>query len=197
MEIGLASPGSEGGVSPPGRRPLESCLSGKRLDQSQSSRLARRPGLVMSSSGNRLDHSSSPASPSRPALAIGCLCFVLVGCPVGIWISRSDYLSAFITCFLPIVVFYYPLLLCGISLSKTGRVEPVLALWTPNLLMAVIAIPLGMLIGHTGKGTFLVVTGVNSLRALPTLGVLLLGVLSLLLRLLLALPVLSDRAARL
>ena len=34
-----------------------------------------------------------------------------------------------------------------------------------------------MLIGHTGRGTFLVVGGVNALRALPTLGVLLLGVL--------------------
>ncbi len=42
---------------------------------------------------------------------------------------------------------------------------------------ALIAIPMGMLIGHTGRGTFLVVTGVNALRALPTLGVLLLGVL--------------------
>ena len=35
-----------------------------------------------------------------------------------------------------------------------------------------IAVPIGMLIGHTGRGTFLVVTGVNALRALPTLGVL-------------------------
>lgn len=42
---------------------------------------------------------------------------------------------------------------------------------------ALIAVPIGMLIGHTGRGTFLVVTGVNALRALPTLGVLLLGVL--------------------
>jgi osmoprotectant transport system permease protein len=42
---------------------------------------------------------------------------------------------------------------------------------------ALIAIPIGMLIGHTGRGTFLVVTGVNALRALPTLGILLLGVL--------------------
>ena len=42
---------------------------------------------------------------------------------------------------------------------------------------ALIAIPIGMAIGHTGRGTFLVVTGVNALRALPTLGVLLLGVL--------------------
>ncbi len=42
---------------------------------------------------------------------------------------------------------------------------------------ALIAIPIGMIIGHTGHGTFVVVTGVNALRALPTLGVLLLGVL--------------------
>lgn len=42
---------------------------------------------------------------------------------------------------------------------------------------ALIAIPIGLLIGHTGRGSVLVVTAVNSLRALPTLGVLLLGVL--------------------
>ena len=42
---------------------------------------------------------------------------------------------------------------------------------------ALIAIPIGLVIGHTGRGTFLVVTAVNALRALPTLGVLLLGVL--------------------
>lgn len=42
---------------------------------------------------------------------------------------------------------------------------------------AVIAIPIGMTIGHTGRGTLVVVGIVNALRALPTLGVLLLGVL--------------------
>lgn len=42
---------------------------------------------------------------------------------------------------------------------------------------ALIAIPIGLLIGHTGRGSLLVVTAVNALRALPTLGVLLLGVL--------------------
>lgn len=45
------------------------------------------------------------------------------------------------------------------------------------LFSALIAIPIGMIIGHTGRGTFLVVSGVNALRALPTLGVLLLFVL--------------------
>ena len=42
---------------------------------------------------------------------------------------------------------------------------------------ALIAVPIGLLIGHTGRGTVLVVGAVNGLRALPTLGVLLLGVL--------------------
>lgn len=42
---------------------------------------------------------------------------------------------------------------------------------------ALLAIPLGLFIGHTGRGTLLVVGAVNGLRALPTLGVLLLGVL--------------------
>ena len=42
---------------------------------------------------------------------------------------------------------------------------------------ALIAVPLGLIIGHTGRGTWLVVGAVNALRALPTLGVLLLGVL--------------------
>lgn len=42
---------------------------------------------------------------------------------------------------------------------------------------AVIAVPVGLIIGHTGRGQLLVVGAVNGLRALPTLGVLLLGVL--------------------
>jgi len=76
----------------------------------------------------------------RPALALGCLCFVLVGCPVGIWFSRSDYLSAFITCFLPIVIIYYPLMLCGINLAKMGRFNIWVDIWSANALMAVIAL---------------------------------------------------------
>jgi osmoprotectant transport system permease protein len=42
---------------------------------------------------------------------------------------------------------------------------------------ALIAIPIGLLIGHTGRGALVVVSAVNGLRALPTLGVLLLAVL--------------------
>ncbi|MCC6417666.1 MAG: LptF/LptG family permease [Gemmataceae bacterium] len=78
----------------------------------------------------------------RPAEAFGCLCFVLVGCPVGIWFSRSDYLSAFITCFLPIVFLYYPLMLCGLNVARGGRVPPILSIWGADLLMGLIALML-------------------------------------------------------
>jgi lipopolysaccharide export system permease protein len=75
----------------------------------------------------------------RLALATGCLCFVLVGCPVGIWFSKSDYLSAFITCFLPIIVVYYPLMLGGINLAKDRQLPPAVALWAANGVMLVTA----------------------------------------------------------
>jgi osmoprotectant transport system permease protein len=42
---------------------------------------------------------------------------------------------------------------------------------------ALVAVPVGLIIGHTGRGALLVVGAINGLRALPTLGVLLLGVL--------------------
>lgn len=78
----------------------------------------------------------------RPVLALSCLCFVLVGCPVGIWFSKSDYLSAFITCFLPIVFTYYPLLLAGTNLAKDGKVNPATGLWVANAVIGVVGLGL-------------------------------------------------------
>jgi lipopolysaccharide export system permease protein len=75
----------------------------------------------------------------RPAISFGCLFFVLVGCPVGIWFSRSDYLSAFITCFLPIVFIYYPLLLCTNNMAKDGKLPPIISLWIANGVLGLIA----------------------------------------------------------
>jgi lipopolysaccharide export system permease protein len=76
----------------------------------------------------------------RPALSFGCLCFVLIGCPVGIWFSRSDYLSAFITCFLPIVFVYYPLMLCGTNFAKEGKFHPLVTVWAADALVAFIGL---------------------------------------------------------
>jgi lipopolysaccharide export system permease protein len=78
----------------------------------------------------------------RPALSFGCLFFILVGCPVGIWFSRSDYLSAFITSFLPIVITYYPLLICGVGLAKVGRINPFLLVWGADGLIGAVGVVL-------------------------------------------------------
>src|SRR5262249_12939371 len=78
----------------------------------------------------------------RPALSLGCLFFIMVGCPVGIWFSRSDYLSSFVTCFLPIVFIYYPLMLCGTGLAKDGKFSPLLLVWGANALIASIGMTL-------------------------------------------------------
>jgi lipopolysaccharide export system permease protein len=76
----------------------------------------------------------------RPALAVGCLCFVLIGAPVGIWISRADYLSTFVSCFLPTIIVYYPLLLAGTNMAKDGRLAPAVGLWMANAVVGGIAL---------------------------------------------------------
>jgi lipopolysaccharide export system permease protein len=76
----------------------------------------------------------------RPALSLGCMFFILVGCPVGIWFSRSDYLSAFITCFLPIVFVYYPLMLCGTGMAKEGRFNMVPLVWGADAVVGLIGL---------------------------------------------------------
>jgi lipopolysaccharide export system permease protein len=71
----------------------------------------------------------------RPSLSFGCLCFILVGCPIGIMFSRGDYLGAFITCFLPIVIVYYPLMLCGTNMAKEGRINEILLVFAADIVV--------------------------------------------------------------
>jgi lipopolysaccharide export system permease protein len=78
----------------------------------------------------------------RPALSLGCLCFILIGCPVGIWFCRSDFLSSFITCFLPIVFVYYPLMLCGTGMAKEGRLAPIPLVYGPDVLVGALGLVL-------------------------------------------------------
>jgi lipopolysaccharide export system permease protein len=78
----------------------------------------------------------------RPALAVGCLCFALIGCPVGIYANRADYLSTFVTCFLPAVFVYYPLLLCGGNLARDGKVPMAVGVWAADALVGLAAVVL-------------------------------------------------------
>ncbi len=78
----------------------------------------------------------------RPALSLGCFFFILVGCPVGIWFSRSDFLSSFITCFLPIVIVYYPLVLAGTGMAKEGRLNTFLLVGGADMVIGAVGLVL-------------------------------------------------------
>ena len=78
----------------------------------------------------------------RPALAVGCLCFVLVGCPVGIWAQKADFLSIFMVCFLPAVFVYYPILLAGSGMAKNGKVPMPVGMFAADVLMGLVALTL-------------------------------------------------------
>ena len=78
----------------------------------------------------------------RPALSASCLIFALIGCPVGIWFNRSDYLSTFVICFLPTVLTYFPLLLSGGGMAKDGKVPMIVGVWGANAIVGTLAVVL-------------------------------------------------------
>ena len=69
-------------------------------------------------------------------MAFGSLLFVILGAPVGILFAKRDFLSAFMTCFLPIIGAYYPFMLLGMNLGKEGQLDPTVALWIGNVILA-------------------------------------------------------------
>tara|TARA_R110002111_G_scaffold7432_2_gene29627 strand:+ start:1946 stop:3124 length:1179 start_codon:yes stop_codon:yes gene_type:complete len=77
---------------------------------------------------------------SRFALSCSCFFFVLVGCPFSIAQARRQFLTSFILVFLPILLFYYPIVLLAINLSKLGKIEPTWSLWAGNTGLLIIAI---------------------------------------------------------
>lgn len=78
----------------------------------------------------------------RPALACGSLALVVVAFAVGILMNRADYLGAFVSCFLPVVFAYYPLLLCGNNLARDGKLPPEVAAWAANAVTVAVGIAL-------------------------------------------------------
>ena len=61
------------------------------------------------------------------------------GAPVGILFAKRDFLSAFITCFVPIIMLYYPLMLFGRQPGQGRDDAPEIALWIGNVVLAVLA----------------------------------------------------------
>ncbi len=76
----------------------------------------------------------------RPALAISSLVFALIGVPVGLYFHRADYLSSFVTCFLPTVFAFYPLLLAGSNLGRDGKVPMAIGVYAADAILGVVAL---------------------------------------------------------
>jgi lipopolysaccharide export system permease protein len=56
---------------------------------------------------------------------------VLVGVPMAIALRNRDFLTSFFVCFLPILIVYYPLMICGADATKNGYV-PTIFVWAGN-----------------------------------------------------------------
>lgn len=70
----------------------------------------------------------------RWANGFSCLCFIIVGAPLAIYMRKSDFWTIFGVCFIPILLAYYPLLMFGVEKSKSGDLPP-FCVWTGNLVM--------------------------------------------------------------
>ncbi len=71
----------------------------------------------------------------RWAGGFACLCFVLVGVPMAIFLKNRDFLTSFFLCFLPILVVYYPLMIIGTDEAKNGNL-PTAFVWAGNGMLA-------------------------------------------------------------
>jgi lipopolysaccharide export system permease protein len=71
----------------------------------------------------------------RWANGFSCLCFVLIGVPVAVWMRQSEFLASFFICFLPILIAYYPLLIVSVDKAKDGAIPPE-SVWIGNFVLA-------------------------------------------------------------
>ena len=124
-----------GRLPPADRQGAEAAGDGRRaLDRLGAARAGRlgprsRRRSSTTASGTRRVNEYETEKQLRIAQAFGSLFFVLLGAPVGILFAKRDFLSAFISCFLPIIILYYPLMLLGVNLGKEGILNPIVALW--------------------------------------------------------------------
>ncbi len=72
---------------------------------------------------------------SRYALACSCFFFVLLGSSFSIYHGRSQFLTNFFVCFMPVLLIYYPVVMLMMNLSKSHTVNPLWAMWVGNILL--------------------------------------------------------------
>jgi lipopolysaccharide export system permease protein len=84
-------------------------------------------------------HRLATEPPRRWSAGFSCLCFVLLGAPMAIWLRNADFLTSFFLCFCPILVIYYPLLVFGVEQAKSGALDPNIV-WLGNLILGALGI---------------------------------------------------------
>ena len=77
---------------------------------------------------------------SRYAMAGSCFFFVLLGSPISILQAKQQFLTSFFMVFMPIVFFYYPIVMLSMNQAKNGLCEPAWVMWVGNALIALIGI---------------------------------------------------------
>jgi len=70
----------------------------------------------------------------RFAVGFSCLCFAIVGVPMAVRRRHGEFLASFFSCFLPILLVYYPFLMISIDHAKEGS-WPAASLWVGNLVL--------------------------------------------------------------
>jgi lipopolysaccharide export system permease protein len=75
----------------------------------------------------------------RWANGFSCLCFVMIGVPVAMWMRFSEFIASFFVCFLPILLVYYPLLAVSVDQAKDGALPPQ-SVWLGNIILALAGI---------------------------------------------------------
>jgi lipopolysaccharide export system permease protein len=77
----------------------------------------------------------------RWANGFSCLCFVMIGVPVAVWLRFSEFIASFFICFLPILIVYYPLLAVSVDQAKDGALPPQ-SVWIGNIVLALAGLAL-------------------------------------------------------
>jgi len=78
------------------------------------------------------------AEPDRRwSAGFSCFFFAWIGAPLAIRMQKSDVFASFFACFVPILIFYYPLLTYGTSCAKNGDLPPYVV-WVANICLGLI-----------------------------------------------------------
>jgi lipopolysaccharide export system permease protein len=114
---------------------IEACFA---LTQANFSELVKKCGARMTSLKREQGrfYRLNTEIHNRYALACSCFFFVLLGTPFSMRFGKSQYLTSFLLCFLPIICCYYPLVLGITTQAKKGHISPEFSMWIGNILLA-------------------------------------------------------------